>query len=78
MNSSIVQRILQHFKGVKTRDPLFPYLFSDWKEGLSSFGNKAASGGFLSGYTKGQQRGLQAIYLLFADDALVSCEDLRD
>ena len=49
-------------------------------EALSILINKAVEGGFLSGYKLRDKGGneVHVSHLLFADDTLVFCEDLRD
>ena len=67
-------------KGLRQGNPRSPYLFVLGMEALSILINKAVDGGFLSGYKLRDRGGneVQVSHLLFADDALVFCEDSRD
>ena len=67
-------------RGLRQGDPLSPYLFVLGMEALSLMIDKAAEGGFISGYVfKGRDNTEKQItHLLFADDTLVFCKDTED
>ena len=67
-------------RGLRQRDPLSLYLFVIGMEVFSILVDKAALGGFLSGYTITNRRGeaMQITHLLFADDTLVFSKDSKD
>ena len=67
----------QSSRGLRQGDPLSPYLFVIAMEVFSSMLRRAISGGFLSGWrVRGRSgEGFQISHLLFADDALVFCEE---
>ena len=67
-------------RGLRQGDPLSPYLFVIGMEFFSILVDKAASGGFLSGFKIVNRDGeeLKIIHLLFMDDTLVFCSDSRD
>ena len=67
-------------RGLRQGDPLLPYLFVLGMEALSLMIDKAAEGGFISGYMfKGRDNTVKQItHLLFADDTLVFCKDTED
>ena len=61
-------------------DPLSPYLFVLGMEAFSLLVDRAAEGGFISGYKfKGRNATERQItHLLFVDDTLVFCKDTED
>ena len=67
-------------RGLRHRDPLFPYLFVIGMGALSRLILRAVRGGFLSGYrVKGRSGdGALVSHLLFADDTLVCCDASQD
>ena len=67
-------------RGLRQGDPLSPYLFVIGMEVSSILVDKAASGGFLSGFKLANRDGeeLQITHLLYADDTLVFCSDSMD
>ena len=67
-------------RGLRQGDPLSPYLFVLGMEAISLMIDKAAEGGFISGYVfKGRDNTEKQItHLLFADDTLVFCKDTED
>ena len=67
-------------KGLRQGDPLSPYLFVIGMEVFSNLVDKAASGGFLTGFNIANRQGEeeQITHLLFADDTLVFCNDTRE
>ena len=67
-------------RGLRQGDPLSLYLFVIGMEVFSILVDKATFGGFLSGFKIDNRYGeeLQINHLLFANDSLVFCSDLRD
>ena len=67
-------------RGLRQGDPLSPYLFVLGMEYFSLLVDRAAEGGFISGYKfKGRNDTKRQItHLLFADDTLVFCKDTED
>ena len=67
-------------RSLRQGDPLSLYLFIISMDVFSILVDKAAFGGFLSGFKITDRFGeeLQIIYLLFADDTLVFCHNSRD
>ena len=67
-------------RGLRLGDPLSPYLFVIGMEVFSILVDKAAFGGFLSGFKLVNRDGeeLQITHLLYADDTLVFCSDSMD
>ena len=67
-------------RGLRQGDPLSPYLFVLGMEALSLMVDKAAEGGYISGYMfKGRDNTVKQItHLLFADDTLVFCKDTKE
>ena len=61
-------------------DPLSPYLFVIGMEVFSNLVDKAASGGFLTGFNIANRQGEeeQITHLLFADDTLVFCNETKE
>ena len=67
-------------RGLRQGDPLSPYLFVLGMEAFSLLIDRAAEGGFISGYKFEGRNGTerQITHLLFADDTLVFCKDTED
>ena len=67
-------------RGLRQGDPLSPYLFVLGMKAFSLLVDRAAEGGFISGYKfKGRNdTERQITHLLFADDALIFCKDMED
>ena len=67
-------------RGLRQGDPLSPYLFVLGMEAFSLLVDRAAEGGFISGYKFKGRNGTerQITHLLFADDTLVFCKDTED
>ena len=67
-------------RGLRQGEPLSPYLFVLGIEALSLMIDKAAEGGYISGYSfKGRNNTVKQItHLLFADDTLVFCKDSEE
>ena len=71
---------LEALEGLRQGDPLSSYLFVLGMEVFSVLVEKAAAGGFLSGYKFVGRSGevKQITHLLFADDTLVFCKDSEE
>ena len=67
-------------RGLRQGDPLSPYLFVIGMEVFSNLVDKAALGGFLTGFNIANRQGEeeQITHLLFADDTLVFCNDTKE
>ncbi|KAA3472533.1 reverse transcriptase [Gossypium australe] len=70
-------RIFHPSRGLRQGDPLSPYLFLIYSEGLSSLIRQAVGEGFLRG-VKVSRRGPEISHLLFADDCLLFGEATKE
>ena len=78
INSSPID-FFKSSRGLKQGDSLSPYLFVLGIEVFLILINKAAGGGFLSGFSLRERTGeVQVTHLLFEDDTLAFCKDLRE
>ena len=79
INGSIAG-FLRSSRGLRQGDPLSPYLFVLGMEAFSVLIERVVSEGFLAGYkiTNRNREEEKIIHLLFADDMLVFCRDLRE
>ena len=80
MINGSLEGFFNNTRGLRQGDPLSPYLFVIGMEVFSILVDKAASGGFLSGFnlvSKGGEE-MQITHLLFVEDTLVFCSDSRD
>ena len=66
------QRMIVPTKGLRQGDPLSPYLFLFYTEGLNAIFRKAADDGHIHGFSI-CRRGLKLTHLFFVDDCLLFC-----
>ena len=66
------QRMIVPTKGLRQGDPLSPYLFLFYAEGLNAIFRKAADDGHIHGFSI-CRRGLKLTHLFFVDDCLLFC-----
>ena len=70
--NGVPQGSIKPTRGIRQGDPLSPYLFLLWSEGLNGLLNKAMARGELRGFLL-CKNGPQISHLFFADDSLIFC-----